>query len=104
MSKIFAKTIALHVGLNVQNFCQDYSLTCWLKCPKFLPRHFDIILYRAHTEPGKAGQWAIFTKSQGKPEIVRGISVIFIQVMEKSWKTHFFGPHITVIDSCVAVC
>ena len=41
---------------------------------------------KAHTGPGKPGKSAIFTKSQGKPGIVREISVIFIQVKETSRK------------------
>ena len=43
-------------------------------------------------------------KNQGKPVVVREISVIFIQVREKSGKTNFFSPHIIFIDLCMAVC
>ena len=35
-----------------------------------------------HTELGKPGKYAIFTKSQGKPGIVREFFIIFLQVRE----------------------
>ena len=42
--------------------------------------------YRVHTEPGKPGKEAIFTKSRGKPGVVREFSIMFILVREKSRK------------------
>ena len=44
---------------------------------------------------GKAGKWAIFAESQGKPGIVREFSIIFIQVKENKP----FGPQIIFINS-----
>ena len=37
-----------------------------------------VFLFRLHTEPGKSGKWAVCSKSQGKPEIVREFAIIFI--------------------------
>ena len=44
---------------------------------------------RVHTEPGKPGKYAIFTKSQGEPGIVREFFIIFFQIREKSGKTKY---------------
>ena len=44
---------------------------------------------RVHTETGKPGKQAIFTKSLGKPGIAREFSITFIQVREKSGKTNY---------------
>ena len=55
-------------------------------------RNISDFLSRVHTEPGKPGipgKQAIFTKSQGKPGIVRELLIIFIQVREKSGKTKY---------------
>jgi len=42
-----------------------------------------------------------FTKSQGKPGMVRESTVIFIQVGEKSWKANYL---VHVSFSCTVVC
>ena len=63
----------------------------------FENRNFLKLIFtdRIHTEPekpgkpGKPGKSAIFTKSQGKPVIVRELFIIFIQVWEKSEKTKY---------------
>ena len=44
---------------------------------------------RVHTEPGKPGKYAIFTKNLGKHGRVRGFSIIFVKVWEKSGKTDY---------------
>ena len=47
---------------------------------------FEYVSHRVHTEPGKSGnpgKLAIFTKSQGKPGIVRELFIIFIIQSEK---------------------
>ena len=47
---------------------------------------------RVDTEPGKSGKpgkQAFFTKSQGKPGLVRELFILFIQVREKSGKTKY---------------
>ena len=53
----------------------------------------------AHTEPGKPGKYAIFTKSQGKPRVVREFSMIFISVR----KNKLFSLQIAFINSCMVV-
>ena len=60
---------------------------------------------RVHTEPGIPGKprkCAIFTKSQGKPGIVREFFIIFIQAREKSGKAGYLG-HILFSSSLCKV-
>ena len=40
-----------------------------------------------------------FYESRGKPELFRDLPVIFNQVRENT----LFGPHITLIEACMAV-
>ena len=56
-------------------------------------------LLGAHTE---SGNQAIFRNSQGQPGIERDLSIMVIQVKEKSGKK-FSGPHIIIINSCMFV-
>ena len=51
--------------------------------------------HRVHTEPEKPEKWAAFTKSQGKPRIIREFSVILIKVREYQ----LFSSHIVCINS-----
>ena len=57
------------------------------------------VLLKAHTEPGNQ---AIFRNSQGQPGIERDLSIMVIQVKEKSGKK-FSGPRIIIINSCMFV-
>ena len=51
--------------------------TYWNRCFSVADILIKSRVHRVHTEPGKLGIQAIFTKSQGKPEIVREFYIVF---------------------------
>ena len=55
---------------------------------------------RVHTEPGKHGKYAIFTKSQGEPGIVREFLYNFFPNQGKVRENKVFSLHIISINYC----